>query len=350
MKLQWLENQGPVMAMNEDPAGGGGADPGAGAAPAGGAPAGDPAAAPAGGTPAPAGGGGADPGAGAGAAPAGSDPKPGTSGADAGKPAGDPAAAGDDWRRKLAGEDEGDLKTLGRFASEKDLWNAYKNLRGKVSSGELKAPLAKDATPEQIKEYREANGIPDAAEKYLEAIPDGVDFGDEDRAAMVPFLKEMHDMNAPKEYVQAAMKAYHNSVLQQNERIRENDSVMKSETEESLRAEWGPDYKPNMAAVNNLMDAHFPADVKAALMNARDHEMKPLLFNKGFLQAMAQLGRELNPVGSTYGTGMDNIDTIDSEMKKIEGKMGTKEYWKDEKMQGRYRELVAAKQRFSGKK
>lgn len=334
MRIQWFENQGPVMAMNEDPAGGGGADPGAGAAPAG-----DTAPAPAGGTPAPAGN--ADP------APAGGSPAP--TGNEP-KPAGDPAPAADDWRRKLAGEDENDLKTLGRFSTEKDLWNAYKNLRGKVSSGELKAPLAKDATPEQIKEYREANGIPEAPEKYLEAMPDGVDFGDQDREAMVPFLKEMHDMNAPKEYVQAAMKAYHNSVLQQNEKIRENDAAMKAATEDELRTEWGPDYRGNISAVNNLMDAHFPAEVKAALMNARDHEMKPLLFNKGFLQAMAQLGRELNPVGSTYGTGMDNIDSIETEIKKIEGKMGTKEYWKDEKMQGRYRELVAAKQRFGGKK
>jgi len=254
-----------------------------------------------------------------------------------------------DWRREMAGEDEDVYKMLNRYTTPKDAIKALKNAQDKIRSGELKAPLPKDATPEQIKEYREANKIPEKADGYLNELPDGLVFGDEDKTAMAPFLEEMHQLNAPKEYVQSALKAYTNAIIAQNERIMDQDATLKAETEDVLRAEWGGDYRANLAAANNMLDAHFPAEVKAALLNARDEQSRPIIYNAGFLQAMAQLGRELNPVGSVYGTGADNLGTIEDEIKTIESKMGTKAYEKDPKMQERYRELVKAKERYASK-
>ena len=72
----------------------------------------------------------------------------------------------DDWRTRLAGGDEKELKRLSRFASEADVYKAYRELEKKKSSGELKQALSKDATPEQIAEWRKENGIPETPDKY----------------------------------------------------------------------------------------------------------------------------------------------------------------------------------------
>lgn len=283
-------------------------------------------------------------------APGAGDPPP-SDGGDAPPPADGDEPPAADWRKAIAGEDAKALETLNRFASPAELFKSYQALRQKVSSGELKAPLPKDATPEQIAEHRKANGIPEKPEGYLEALPEGLVLGDSDKAAYAPFLKNMHDQNASPAVVQAAIATHQQAQAQMAQAIQEADATLMAKTEDTLRAEWQGDYRPNMAAVDNFLTTNFSAEVKAAILNSRDEKNQPLIHNADFLKACAQLGRTLAPAGATYGAGLDSLDTIDNEIKQINQFMRTnrKEYFADTKKQARLRELYAAKERFAKK-
>jgi hypothetical protein len=102
-----------------------------------------------------------------------------------------------DWRKSVSGGDEKAVKTFERFATLGDLGKAYREAQAKISSGELAKPLPKDATPEQIKAYREGNGIPEKPEGYFEKLPNGLVIGEDDKPLFEGFAKSMHELNAP---------------------------------------------------------------------------------------------------------------------------------------------------------
>ena len=52
------------------------------------------------------------------------------------------------------------FKQLERYASEADFGKAHVSLRGKLSSGEYRRVPPKDATPEQVAEWRADIGLP----------------------------------------------------------------------------------------------------------------------------------------------------------------------------------------------
>lgn len=290
------------------------------------------------------------------------DPKPGPDPQNPANPApdpkpGDPAPEqptgvfSEKWREDMAGTDEKDLQTLQRMAGPKDLWNAYKALRGKMSSGELKAPLPKDATPEQVAEFRKENGIPEKAEEYLKALPEGLVFGDKDKAVLDPFLKDMHDMNAPPAVVAKALEAYRGSLEQQQARMQEADVDFQINTEDTLRAEWGAkDYRINMNAIQGFLKANFPEAAQNALMNARDDKGRPLMSNPEFLRGLIAPARALNPVGTTHGSGPDSLDTIESRITELKKVMGTKAWYADDAKQAEYRQLVSSRDRIKSAK
>lgn len=336
-----------IMAPEGDPAGGGGG--------------GDPA--PAGGDPAP----NPEPSQTADPAPSGGDPAPKPTAAPAGnqQPAGDPPAAGDEpkplentfpdnWREQLATDDKGNvdeklLKNLKRFNSPKDLNVSYQALQQKVSSGEYKKPLDKDATPEQVAAFRKENGIPEKPEGYLSELPEGLVFGENDKAVLDPFLKDMHEKNVHPAAVQSALNAYQQARQAQTEAIQARDVEIAKDTEDALRLKWGADYRGNMTAVNAFLDSNFPAEMKDALMNARlgDNDTTPLLHHPAVLESFANLGRLLNPQPSMGGRGMDTLESINDQIAKYESQMGDKNssYWKNQKDQDHYLELLRVKER-----
>src|SRR5580765_7475618 len=71
-----------------------------------------------------------------------------------------------DWRKNIAGDDEKELAQASRYASPADIWKKARALEQRLSSGELRPVLTKDAKPEEITAYRKAHGIPEAPDKY----------------------------------------------------------------------------------------------------------------------------------------------------------------------------------------
>src|SRR5688572_16811028 len=144
------------------------------------------------------------------------------------KPAGAPLS-GENWRQELAGDDAKALKALERIPSQKDLLKSWLEQRALISSGKhAKAPGA-DATPEQLKEYREANGIPETHDGYYKALPEGVTFGEDDKPGVEGFLKDMHGMNVPPAIVSKALERY--------VAVQEEGAIARSELDDKLKVE-----------------------------------------------------------------------------------------------------------------
>ena len=220
-----------------------------------------------------------------------------------------------------------------------------------MSSGELKAALAPDATPEQIKEWRAANGVPEDPNDYLKGLPSGYVVGDDDRALLGDFAKYMHDTNAPTPVVQKAAEWYFKFAEKQAAEDAQKAAVFRRGAEDTLRAEWQKDYHENLNRGGEVLTQYFPEDIRETITNARLPDGTMLGDHPSFAKALATISREMNPAytmapgisGTTGGTLGDEIARIG----KLMATPGS-EYWRGEtgaKTQERYRQLVDARSR-----
>jgi hypothetical protein len=251
----------------------------------------------------------------------------------------------EDWRTKLAGEKPD--KQLERMASPKDVYNSWKALQSKLSSGELKSTLPKDAKPEDVAKWRTENGIPEKHTDYK--MPDGVVVGDADKPLIDLFLQDMHGKNASPEMVQTAVASYYKIQEQQAAAIAEADVSHKDEMENTLRAEWGAEYRGNVNAITSMLSTA-PGGIKDKILSARMADGRAIMNDPDVLRWFATTSRELNPVATVVPSGGDQMGAITDELAGIEKLMGNRssEYWKGPKadaMQARYRTLVAARDR-----
>lgn len=313
----WMRKR---LLMEETPGAGGGGNPPAPPAP----PAGDPPAPP--------------------SPPAGTPPAP---------PAGDPPAPpappksdwSDDWRTKLAGEKPD--KQLDRFSSPKDVYTAWKALQTRLSSGELKSALPKDAKPEEVAKWRAENGVPEKPDGYK--LPDGLVVGDADKPHIEGFMAKMHAKNAPPEVVAEGVAYYYEMQEKATAQIAEADVTHKTEMEDTLRAEWAGEYRQNVNAVTAMLTTA-PGGIADKILSARMGDGRAIANDPDVLRWLASTARELNPVATVVPAGGDQMGAITDEIGKIEKLMGNRqsEYWKGptaDKMQARYRQLIEARER-----
>ena len=241
---------------------------------------------------------------------------------------------------------------LKRFNSPKDALDALVAAQKTIRSGAHKQPLPKDATPEQVAEYRKQNSIPEKPEDYLAKLPEGVVLGEDDKKQAEAFLKDAHAMNLPPDVVSMALKAYVQRQEAYTLAVQEADVTLREATINELRSEWGPDYAANVNAMHNFVKSSFPEDVQEALLNARLGDGTAMFNNPAVVKSLARIAREIDPTGTpTPGTGFDKIDTIEEKIKEYEGRMRNDRtaWFKDEKSQAHYRQLLDARERFKGR-
>lgn len=265
-------------------------------------------------------------------------------------PAGDPPAdpPADDWRSRLSGGDEKLLGYLGRYQSEKAFVEAAKKDREAARNASKFKPLPDNPTDDELAAYRKDNGIPDAPDGYMEALPDGLVVGDDDKPYVDRFLEAMHGKNANPAIASAALETYYQIVEEQAAEEAELVREAEREAVEELRSEWGSDYRRNLNVMTNYLST-LPEPVKDAFTYGKGADGKPLGYNPEIIRWLTAQALEANPVATVVpGAGADQAGAIASEMADIEKKMGDKnsEYWKGPKaaqMQARYVQLVEAK-------
>ena len=261
-----------------------------------------------------------------------------------------------DWREKMSGGNDKALNVLKRFTDPTRVANALLADRQRMSDGKLRAVLPDDATPEQIVQYRKANDIPEKAEAYLEKLPDGLVIGEADKAYVGEFATAMHELNAPANYVHAALKTYYTIQAKQAEALEDKNEATRTEGTEQLIAEWGAEFKGNKNAISNML-AGIPEDARKVLQTARDASGVYLFNQPAILKAFAQIARELNPAGTVVDAADGDIGkSIGDELAQIQTVLRTDpdKYWaktpEGKKMRDRFTELLSAKERMGGKK
>ena len=229
----------------------------------------------------------------------------------------------DDWREKLSGDNTKMLDQLKRYASPKAWTESAFALRQKLSAGELKSALAKDATPEQVAEWRKDNGIPETPDKY--ELKD-LTIPETDKPIVDKIIAKMHAANATPEQVKAAVGSYYEQLNDMVEARQEADLKMKETAEDALRAEWGGEFKANMNGVRGILDLLGP-EFNDLSLSSRAPDGSLWQDNPVVIRALAGLAKIANPLGViTPNESGDRMATLESEIKAIEAKMGTKAY------------------------
>src|SRR5574337_1981406 len=298
------------------------------------------------------------------AAPAGAPAAPAPSAAPAGAPAGEPAPTappaapdpakpqGEDWaaiRTKIAGDDEKLAKRLARYSSVESVVDALVAAQNRIASGDLKSVLPENPTPEQLAAWRDENGIPEKPEGYEVKLPEGTVLGEEDKPFVDSFIKQAHAANMTPGQVNAAV-AWH--LAEQDRMVAErhaDDARITAETTAVMKNEWGSEFELNRNLINGMLDTA-PAGVKDQIWGARLPDGTPLSSHPDILRWLANTAREVNPVATVVAPNSNAMQAIETELAGIVKLMGdhNSAYWKGpeaEKMQARYRSLVATQQK-----
>lgn len=261
----------------------------------------------------------------------------------------------DDWRSEMAGEDGDLLKWLGRFHSKDAALKAFRTQQGEIRAGKYIKPLGEDASDEDVAAYRKTFGIPDKPEGYLEALPDGLVVGDDDKPFVDQFVEAMHGANAPKGSVEAALSAYYNIVEGQAAAEAEEAAQFKGVGEDALREEWGPDYRRNLNAMHGHLET-LPGSVRAVFMHGKMPELDadgeptgrtiPIGYHPDVLKWLTAVALDKNPLATVVpGAGANQASAVADEIAKIEETMrkDRKKYNDSPEMQARLRELYEAR-------
>lgn len=255
-----------------------------------------------------------------------------------------------DWRAKLAGDDKTLMTQLERYASPVELAKKLREQDILIAQGAHKKPFPKDGKPEDQAAWRKENSIPEAADKYDIKLPDGLVIGEDDKPIVEGVMKALHGVNATNEQVNAAMAEYYRQEAAYLQTRATEIISNKKKADDALHAEWGGEYRQNVNSVDAL-GGTFSRECQAAIAGAVDSDGMPLLNNPSFIKEMLRMARTMNPADIVPGSGGGTQAAgVDQRIKDIETKMGTPEYYKDEKLQAEYRELVGWRERNADKK
>lgn len=258
-----------------------------------------------------------------------------------------------DWatiRTKIANGDEKLEKRLARYSSVESLAQALIAAQNKISDGSLKSALPKDATPEQLAQWREENGIPADPKDYDLTLPDGLLIGEEDQPIVDEFVALAHSKNMTPDQVKDSIAWYMNLQEQQAEEQASADLAAKEQATTAVKEMWGSEYDINKNLIKGLV-AQAPDGAADLILSARLADGTPMMSHAPTLRWLADLARTVNPTATVVpGSGQNAAQAIENELADIQKLMGDKQsdYWKGpkaEKMQERYRQLISVQQK-----
>ncbi len=285
-------------------------------------------------------------------------------GADGGTIIGDKGGAGDadagkqlapadwptDWRDKVAAQVKpGDAKfreRLERLASPIDVTKSWLAAEQKISSGELRQPFPKDGKPEAIAAWRKDNGVPEKPENYSTELPGGAKFDESDQSTLTAYLQAAHAYNWTQDQVTQGLSNLHTAQREQADRLAAFDTEHKQKGEDTLRSEWGTDYRRNVNAVDNLV-ATMPADLAETFINGRLSDGTKIGADPRIIRWLSSLAADYPSLVSDGGDIANSQESRMSELRELI-KDRRSAYYKGadaNKLQTEYRNLLDVENR-----
>lgn len=256
----------------------------------------------------------------------------------------------DDWRETAA---KGDAKLLARFqryASPEAAMTALIAAQNRISSGELKPVLGKNASAEEITAWRKEHGIPEVADAY--DIKD-VKIDEVDKPLIAEVLKAAHSTNATPETVKAIVSVWPEIKQRVAEHQVETDKQAQISGEESLRAEWGNEFRRDINLVHGLLDRAATPGFKASILDGRLADGTLIGNSPDALKFLLNLALVDNPTAVIVPhAGANQMQGVEDEISTIETLMRTdrKSYDRDAKKQERLRDLYEAREKLTSRK
>lgn len=217
-----------------------------------------------------------------------------------------------DWREMI--EDEEGKK----FAKDSSDINHFVkravDLRKQVSNAIIKP--GKDATPEQVKAYHKALGIPESPDEYeFPELPED-QLTDEVKSARKTWAENFHKMGAPKEVAKGMVNMLAEDMRTSQEAQIKADKEFAKKQEEHLKDIWKDDYDQNKTLANRAFkEIADRAGVKLdELKNIETKDGRFLMDNASLLRVFAAIGREMSE--GTLGPVLSESekDTIEEEI------------------------------------
>lgn len=253
----------------------------------------------------------------------------------------------DDWRGAMAKGDDKLVKRLERYATPEAAAEALFSAQDSIAKHGLRMALPADATPEQVAEYRKANGVPEAPDKYDLTLPGGLVVGEADKPIVDHFTKFAHDHNWSSEQVKQNLEWYYSYADQVREKTEEADATYKETGLAKLGQDWGGNFKRNLGLVNEFLNGA-PEGVADMILGARGPDGRLLGANPTFINWVFEQAHFRNPQATVMGGNSEaNVRSAEKELADLRGMMGDKNsaYWKGPdapKNQARFRELTTA--------
>lgn len=217
----------------------------------------------------------------------------GSDGFGAEEPVADKSPWPDDWRVQMANGDARAARLLERYTSPDAVGKALMSAQQRIRSGEVKLRPGPEATDEQRAEWRLEHGIPETAQDYeVPILLDGKyeDLDEFGKASIDAFRGTFHELDMPPEHAEKIMSVANDVALQQMERQAETDAMRQEETEDTLRMDWGADYKKNIALNAQFMQDRL-GDSWQSFVTARTPEGLRLADDPKFNKFINQMAR-----------------------------------------------------------
>jgi len=269
-----------------------------------------------------------------------------------------------DWRERIAthaanGDKKAydrEMKRLERMTDPEGIYGSYREIEARLHQGGLVKVPGENATEAEIAAYRKALGVPEKPEGYLEGLKldNDVVIGDMDKPMVEGFLEAMHQTGASPTQVKAALNWYYAGQEQAAAAMDQADNQFREESVRALKEKYGPSYERYVGAIASLFaqapggaDFQNPESLASQIAGARLPNGRILGNDPTAVDFMISLARELNPVATVTDTVTSGGKSIDDEIGEIESFMKTNrhEYFKDNRKQARYRELLEAREK-----
>lgn len=255
------------------------------------------------------------------------------------------------WRSDMisaAGYEGDDAKTLGnmfeRVPDLKGLVTNYKSMQDKIRAGELSSGLPENPSEEQLRDWRQANGVPESFDAYK---LDGVgELSDDETEIFNAVFKVSHDGNVSNAVLTSQVKAFKDAQEAIIERRQQQDGVDAQQAAQVLKDAWKGDYTANMNHAKAVLN-RLPEAVREQFSNSRMSDGRAMMNVPEVLEFFAGMERQLNPTSTVVPSGTSNpVKYIDDRIAEIQQRMYNDRagYDKDKSMQAELLQLLEAKQ------
>lgn len=198
----------------------------------------------------------------------------------------------DDWKEKMSGGDEKIMKLLDKYKNPSDVVKSYKELETKFHKTRPLADLAKDATPEQVKEYREKAGIPETWDKYDLNLENGLVVNEADKPIVDAFLQKAHDLNLRPSEVKKSLQAYYEGMTALNAEVAQRIEQQSAEIKAKLQKDWGNEFTANANLIYQHIEKNLGTDEASNIYHATLPDGTPLMNSPTLLNFFLKQAKE----------------------------------------------------------